>query len=57
MGLYDLADDSRRVLELNFPDSKYLVEADKLSRGISQSDQDEGFLSSLRNLFRRQPAG
>ena len=57
MGLFDLADDSRRVLELNFPDSKYLVKADQLSRGASESDQDEGFLSSLRNLFRRQPAG
>ena len=26
MGLYDLADDSRRVLELNFPNSDYLAE-------------------------------
>ncbi len=63
MGLPELADDSRRVLELNFPDSRFLDGGAEFTgmrytgtNGSNESD-DSGFMSSLKNIFRRQPAG
>lgn len=63
MDLPALADDSRRVLELNFPGSRYLSEdvefkgARYTDAGANPGEESRGFLSSLRNLFRRKPAG
>ncbi len=60
MGFAELSEDSRRVLELNFPESKYLgMEADKVkfsNTGFSTSDtssakEDDGWFSSIKNAF------
>ncbi len=57
MGFNDLATDSRRVLELNFPDSRYL---DMKSRKVNFSKQrgspleeedDDGWFSSIKDIF------
>ncbi len=64
MGLTDLADDSRRVLALNFPDSKYLAKdvefagARYTDARQQREDGDKGFWSRIlpRNLFKRPPA-
>ena len=62
MNLPELANDSRRVLELNFPESPYLAE-DVVFSGARYTDakkktnkEGKGFLSSFRNFFRRKPA-
>ena len=63
MGLNDLADDSRRVLELNFPDSRYLDGKASLSgQWFTKSGKSKpprkGMFSSVRNLFKRnKPTG
>ncbi len=63
MNLPELASDSRRVLELNFPDSPYLAESVQFQGarytdgGQKPAKESKGFLSSLRNIFRRKPAG
>ncbi|MGB5707699.1 MAG: outer membrane protein assembly factor BamD [Arenicellales bacterium] len=62
MDFVDLADDSRRVLELNFPDSTYLSGDTKIvgqwySQSAKNKDSEGGFFSSFRNFFRKKPAG
>ena len=63
MNLPGLADDSRRVLALNFPDSPYLADdvefegARYTDAGQKSAGDNKGFLSSIRNFFRRKPAG
>ena len=52
MGLDELADDSRRVLELNFPDSAYLAEIANVTQGRQDGEGEGGILASIRNLFR-----
>ena len=57
MGFNDLSGDTRRVLELNFPDSRYLdMEAKNVkfanSRGRPEEvDEDDGWYSSIKNVF------
>lgn len=59
MNLQDLSDDVRRVLELNFPDSRYLaITLDEAEFTNSYSaaagkKSSGGWLSSLKNLFIR----
>ncbi len=62
MGLGDLAEDSRRVLELNFPNSAYLagggvVAGKPLDETASVNTKKGGFFSSIKNLFRRGSTG
>jgi outer membrane protein assembly factor BamD len=62
MGLGELADDSRRVLELNFPNSVYLSGNTKFtgqwySGSAKQKEDKDGFFSSIRNFFKKEPAG
>ncbi len=63
MGLPDLADDSRRVLALNFPDSVYLTEDARFAGGRytdgskRRQEGDVGFFSRVRNFFKRKPSG
>lgn len=62
MDFVDLADDSRRVLELNFPDSAYLSGNTKIagqwySESAQDKDNNDGFFSSIRNFFKKKPAG
>lgn len=62
MGLPALADDSRRVLELNFPDSIYLAEDARFAGarytddGTRRQEGDGGFFSRIRNFFKRKPS-
>ena len=62
MGLPALADDSRRVLELNFPNSIYLAEDARFAGarytdgGNRRQEGDEGFFSKIRNFFKRKPS-
>lgn len=62
MGLPALADDSRRVLELNFPNSIYLAEDARFAgarytdSGKRRQEGDEGFFSKIRNFFKRKPS-
>lgn len=62
MGLPALADDSRRVLELNFPNSIYLSEDARFAGarytdgGKRRQEGDEGFFSRIRNFFKRKPS-
>ncbi len=61
MGLVELADDSRRVLELNFPNSAYLSGDTKItgqwySESARNKDDKDGFFSSIRNFFKKKPA-
>jgi len=57
MGLDDLAEDSRRVLELNFPNSNYL-DADGIdvvdAHGVREKKR--GWFSFIRNAFKRSPS-
>ena len=62
MGLNELADDSRRVLELNFPDSAYLDKSTRItgqwySESARNKTDNDGFFSSIRNFFKKKPAG
>ena len=57
MGLSDLAEDSRRVLELNFPNSNYLdVDGIVVVNAHGVREKKRGWFSSLRNVFRRSPS-
>lgn len=62
MGLPALADDSRRVLELNFPNSIYLAEDARFAGarytdgGKRRQEGDGGFFSRIRNFFKRKPS-
>lgn len=62
MGLPALADDSRRVLELNFPNSIYLAEDARFAGarytdgGKRRQEEDGGFFSRIRNFFKRKPS-
>ncbi len=58
MNLPELASDSRRVLELNFPDSRFLDSDAKISgRWYSQSARKKrkNPFTSLRNIFKKTP--
>ena len=61
MGLNELADDSRRVLELNFPNSAYLnrntqITGQWYSESAKKKNDNEGFFSPIRNFFKKKPA-
>ena len=61
MGLNELADDSRRVLELNFPNSAYLnrntqITGQWYSESAKKKNDNDGFFSSIRNFFKKKPA-
>lgn len=59
MGFDDLSADSRRVLELNFPDTEYLaMDVNRVkfstqggSSGQVSTEEDEGWLSSLKDFL------
>ncbi len=58
MQLPELADDSYRVLELNFPDSQYLASDVKISGqwySDSSKKKSKNPFESFRNLFRKTP--
>ncbi len=62
MGLQDLSEDSRRVLELNFPNSEYLtgggvIAGKPLNETASVNARKGGFFSSIKNFFRRDSTG
>lgn len=63
MGLPELADDSRRVLALNFPDSPYLADdvrfpgARYTDASKRRKDEGKGFFSRVRGFFKRKPPG
>lgn len=58
MGLEDLANDSKRVLALNFPESPFLsdrtkIEGDWFSNPIEAQDEERGIMASIRDLLSR----
>ena len=60
MGLAELSDDSRRVLELNFPDSEYLNGKEGVSSlwysAYAKQEKKrgkKGIFSSIKNIFKR----
>lgn len=56
MELNDLADDARRVLKLNFPNSRYLNKGGSLATNVATgSHKSGGWLRSLKNIFKRSP--
>ena len=60
MGLKDLADDARSVLQLNFPDSQFLgsevtIAGREVSADGNSNSSRNGLFSSVRNWFRPKP--